>query len=732
MFTKEIIKSKESIYNLIEEKNLFSTFEEIRSLLDLRIYPKINQKLEDVKSTYSYMGQYMLQGVEDPQREKLYNDILNSLYEITDLIIDELMTRDDTSYIYDKRRYYQSIGGANIEEKSSILKKHYDEYNLIKDSASDRDIINCLKNIEGVQDEIFAIVATNFTTTEEEDNAIKLLLDDDKFGYITTSLVISALTLSSIYFYSEKKLLLLLDTYAISDNEQIKQRALCGALIIMYIYRNRIKLSKRIESRINLFSDNYSFCNDVRQQFFQFIRSLETEKISNFFSQELIPELLKLSPEISKKISLDEVSEEYLNSLYDKNPNWEKILEDKGLTKKIEEINEMQIDGSDIMLTAFSSLKSFPFFDNITSWIKPFSINTSDIYSAFHREGFEYGETFEKSDFLCNSDKYSFALTYAQMPKDNVATPLSSPEKYIADRYKEDITQLREYTKSISTLYIQDLYRLFKLSKFNLPNIFERHIDLFEVDVLKPIFNDEETLRLIGEFYIKKEYYSYAEKYFKALISLNFCDAELYQKLGFCKQLQKDYEGAIEEYIKADNISEDLWTIHRLAVCYKAIGNLNKAIECYNDALRIKPDSLALEHQLGNCLLDNKKYDQALKLFYKVDFLTDGSIKTWRPIAWCSLMLGKMEDAVKYYKKTVSELPIFKDYINLGHAHLALGNIKEAYSLYLKASEMNPNSISYFQSYFSSDSEFLIGYGVPENNIAIIKDIIIRNMNKKN
>lgn len=730
MFTKEINQTKESLYKLIEEKNLISTFEEIDTLLELGISPYISQRLESIKTTYSYMGQYMLQGVEDPQREKLYNDILNSLYEITDLVIDELMIREDNSYIYDKRRYYQSIGGVNIDEKLCVLKRYIDKYNLIKESASNEQIINYLKKIEAIQDEIFAIIATLFTTTEEEERVIKQLLYDDEFGQTTSSLVISALTLSSIYFYSEKKLLLLLDTYAISNNEQIKQRALCGALIIMYIYSKRVKLSKTIEDRVNLFSDEYNFCKDVRQQFFQFIRSLETEKISKIFTQELIPELLKLSPNLSKNISLDDISEENLNSLYEKNPNWEKILDDKGLTKKFEEINEMQIEGSDVMLTTFASLKSYPFFNNITSWLRPFTINTSVIYSAFHNDGFEYGDMFEKSDFLCNSDKYSFALTFAQMPKGKEGVALNSPEQFIADTYKEDITQIRDISKSISTLYIQDLYRLFNLSKFKLPNIFEHHIDLFEVEVLKPIFNDEETLRLIGEFYIKKEYYSFAEKYFKALISHNFCDAELYQKLGYCKQLQKDYEGAIEEYIKADNISEDLWTINQLALCYRAIGNYNKAIECYNDALRIKPDSLRLELQLGNCLLNEEKYDLALKHLYKVDFLTDGSIKTWRPIAWCSLMLGKIEDAVSYYNKTISETPIFKDYINLGHAYLVKGNIKEAYNNYIKGAEINPKSITYFKSAFSSDSAFLIGLGVPESTIAIIKDIVISNIRK--
>ena len=271
---------------------------------------------------------------------------------------------------------------------------------------------------------------------------------------------------------------------------------------------------------------------------------------------------------------------------------------------------------------------------------------------------------------------------------------------------------------------------MFNLSKFKLPNIFEHHIDLFEVDALKPIFNDEETLRLIGEFYIKKEYYSFAEKYFKVLITRNFCDAELYQKLGYCKQLQKDYEGAIEEYIKADNISEDLWTIHHLALCYRAIGNLKKAIECYNDALRIKPDSLTLELQLGNCLLNEEKYDLALKHYYKVDFLTDGSIKTWRPIALCSLMLGKIDDAILYFNKVISENPSFKDYINLGHCYLVTGNIKEAYANYKRGIELNRKNIEYFKSSFSTDGAFLIDLGVPENNISIIKDIVISNFKK--
>ena len=90
-------------------------------------------------------------------------------------------------------------------------------------------------------------------------------------------------------------------------------------------------------------------------------------------------------------------------------------------------------------------------------------------------------------------------------------------------------------------------------------------------------------------------------------------------------------------------------------------------------------------------------------------------------------MLGKIEDAVEYYNKTIDEAPIFKDYINLGHSYLVKGNIKEAYANYIKGVELNKKGIEYFKSSFSTESAFLTGLGVPENNIAIIKDIVISN-----
>lgn len=730
MLIKEIESAKNKIYRSIEEKRIFDVFNQIEELLSLGSSPNLVPKLKNLRTTYEYMTQYMLQGVLDPQRDKLYSDLIKSLYEITDIMIDDFMINEASDYLYDKRRYYRLKGETSLFKNVELLKQEQEKYQLLKEAkVEDTQLITSLKNIENIQEEIFGIVASSFTLTNEDYQLINRLLNEDEFGYITTSLVISALTLSTLNFYSEKKIITLLDRYTLSSNEEVKQRALCGALILMYMHRNQVNMSDNIEKRVNLFSEDYRFCQDVRHQFLQFIRSMETEKISDIFTKEIIPEIIKLTPEIKNKILLEDISDENIVEMFDKNPEWEKKLEDSGITKRIKELNEMQVEGSDVLLSTFSSLKSYPFFNKISNWLRPYTNENSEIYSNIKKEG-KYGEMFEKSMFMCNSDRYSFALTLSQISHQRNMFNNIPDDIDINEMFRDNVDIKGGVAKNISTLYIQDLYRLFKLSKFKLTNIFDYHINLFEVDVLKPIFDEEETLRLIGEFYLKKEYFLFAQPYFKTLITRNVTDAVLYQKLGYCKQMLKDYEGAIVEYKKADNISEDFWTIHHLALCHRAIGKISKAIEYYKEALAMRPNSMTLELQIGHCYLANEKYEDALKHYYKVDFITEGSLKTWRPIAWCSLMLGKLEQAQTYYDKILSNKPKSNDYLNIGHMYLVKNNIKEAYKYYKKSIELNNMNISCFYKTFTEYYHTLIKLGVSENNALILRDIIIQEFAK--
>ena len=349
-------------------------------------------------------------------------------------------------------------------------------------------------------------------------------------------------------------------------------------MLLLYIYRARVDMSEKIKRRIDLFSDDENFKNDVLQQFFQFIRTSDAEKKSNSLTREIVPDFFNFPPEIQKEINSDNILKRNITSTFKKNPYWEKMLRNSGVDKKIKELYESQYDVADAMVPLFSTLKRYPFFNKITNWLRPFNEECSDIYPLVNKYNL-FTQINQLLSFLSNSDKYSMALTLlSNIEQNNLKFDKESLNSDITEILSCDDDIFESKSKTISALYIQDLYRLFNFSKFKLTNIFDLHIDLSEVVVLKPVFDNDDSLRLLGEFYLENRYYIIAQKYFMQLIKRNVFDFVLYQKLGFCKQKIEDYEGAIEEYVKSDQISEDYWTYCSLAQCYREMGNISKQL----------------------------------------------------------------------------------------------------------------------------------------------------------
>ncbi len=717
-------RERGKIYESLSEGLVYKAIKQIEYLFEEAIEapPLLVEKMNEVKSIYSKMTQYIAS--EDPQRGDIYNKLIITLYEVADETIDIFILNNlVSSYMYDKRRYYNSIGGTDINKEIDLLKEG------LKNSITTEG----LKTIENHQNEIFNIIATSFAVKTKDKDAIYALLNTEEFGVVTSSLVVSALTISSIYYYSEDKLLLLLDAYSKSNNEEVKQRALCGALIVMYIHSKKVNLSKGLKLKVETLSAENNFCDDVRFIFLQFIRSIGIEEVSRTYTQKITELATELNEELLSTIKGKDIEDlKDLESLLEQNPKWLKNLEDSEFEKKLRVVNNLQLEGSDLLISAFSRMKEFPFFKSIQNWLRPYTNEYSEIYEGI-KENSKLGDILEKTFFLCNSDRYSLLFSSnLNNLQDLMLTGLPS-ELNMSDMFEGSIEPSRAEAKLRARLYIQDLYRLFTLSKFNLPKIFSSHINLYEVDALKPIFQDGETLRNIAEFYLSKGHYAYAKTYFKLLSDNNPTDYLLYQKIGYCNQMLKDYKGAIKEYEKADIITRDVWTITSIALCYRLTGDTAKAIEYYKEAQKLEPDNVSFEMQIGYALLMSNKYKEALDLFYKVDFVTDGTPKTWRAIGWCSLLLGKFDDAQQYYEKVLSETPTSNDYINMGHIYLIKNDINKAQTYYAKSIEMSSGNTVNFEDSISKDKDILLNFGVSDIKISILRDIVINNVaSKKN
>ncbi len=154
--------------------------------------------------------------------------------------------------------------------------------------------------------------------------------------------------------------------------------------------------------------------------------------------------------------------------------------------------------------------------------------------------------------------------------------------------------------------------------------------------------------------------------------------------------MEGDLKGALEAYLHADLLnSESKSVIRRIAGCYRSLKQPEEALKYYRRYEALNPDNLSVQISIGHCHLELKDYNEALKCFFKVDYLDSKSHKAWRPIAWCSFLTGKYDQARNYYKKILDNQPNAQDLLNTGVPEMSIAEyIKGALSL-LPASGTN-------------------------------------------
>lgn len=737
MTVSEIIQKQKEIYTLLAERRLKESFERLNLLVTPLQDWQSTDKLNEMETSYRYMIQYMLDGAEDPERKKIYDQLVISSYRLTDRVTDLLLEKESTSFYYSHRRYlanHPEYTLAHDFEKCDNDINNLSLASLLDETETDNTKLAEMKRaVEKDGENLFINIWTNYPAIESDYMSLKDALTPNRYPENITALIVSALTLNLMHRFNEQKLLILLDGYN-HNSEEVQLRALCGALIILYLYKERLALSEKLKNRIDALKEDSRFNTDVRNIFLQFIKSRETEKISRKLKEELLPQMMKISPSLYKKIKQEDLMND-MTSL-DKNPEWQEMLEKSGIEKKMKELNDLQMEGADVFMSTFAQLKNFPFFNEIGNWFLPFTPDHSALRNVFGNNSM--GDNFKKiidiSGFLCNSDKYSFCLTLTQVPENQrqmMMSQFGAEGMDLKDSESEELYKAGKTRENISNRYIQDLYRFFKL--YNRRGEFEdpfiTHLNLLHVPLLESVFSDDNSLRLIGEYYFKREYYDDALELFEKLSERYHSDSDIYQKIGYCYQMTDHYAEALEAYLKAEIINPNsFWTIRRIATCYRNLKKPEMALDYYHRAEKIKPDNLSVEMNIGHCYLEQKDYEAALRHYFKVDYLDPKGHKAWRPIAWCSFLTGKSEQALRYYEKILEDKPTPQDYLNAGHAEFSLGHIRKAIEYYRQSIIAGGGDTHRFMASFKQDMNDLLHAGIPANDIPILLDQLMYSM----
>ncbi len=728
MTPQEIVIARDNIYLLLSQRKLKEAFRALHALLLPLNEWSYNEELEQLETSYRYMIQYMLDGFQDPERKNIYNALVLSSYSLTDTVVEAWLSRHSSHLYYSKQRAISARADYSLACALDKLDDSISQLSLSQllgeQEISTDNTLAIRRKCERELSDIFVAIWTLPLTTNEAYEALTSALEPQRYNEQVLCNLVAAVTLHQLQYYNEQLLHWLLDAYTLHPSQEVKQRAICGALLTIYTYQVRVSLSKTLLARVDTLKDEAAFRTDARHLFLQFIKTRETEKIARKLTEELLPEMMKLDPTIHKKIREEDAS-------LDKNPEWMEVLGNSPLADKLRELTELQMEGADVFMTTFSQLKRYTFFDNIANWFLLFSPTHSTLASLFdgtpQEENFK--RTLDNSVFLCNSDKYSFVMSILQMPKEQ-RTLMMSQFDMEAEGMKESLEE-GEYTplaatpEHISNQYIQDLYRFFRLfaRKDEFVDPFAQSLNLYEVEPLKAIFDEPESLLLIGEYYFRKEYYSEALQFYRQLALKNSGSSELYQKLGYCYQMLGNHEMAVENLLRADIITpNNLWTLRHVATCYRHLKMVEKALIYYSRAEKVDPENLSIQLSIGHCYLELNEYEDALKHYFKVEYLSTNPRKAWRPIAWCSFLLGNLEKAQSYYSKLLDDRPTATDYLNAAHVAFASSDIRQAIEYYRASIVALEGGSQQFMESFEQDTPDLIRAGVSASDIPILLD----------
>ncbi|MDR2929091.1 MAG: tetratricopeptide repeat protein [Cytophagaceae bacterium] len=729
---KDIIRRLHLTYQYLNDKRLKNALDLIADAVKDTHRSDLIDTHYNIEMTYKSLLRFTVEGFTDSGRQEIYNQLISDIFIFADNVYDELLTRFGEGYFYELiRKVIHS--GVSFETVADSYFEQLTTLNLLEESGS--DVSPVYPEISCTSYTVFEHILTQQIIGQSETETLTRLFGANEVPWTQQAVFTTAITIQLLHRFNIKGIDFLYSLAEHHPNMQIKQRALVGLLLALYKYDSRLRYYPEIVERLKTIRENQPLLNIVKTVIIQFLRTYDTENIVRRLTDEIIPEVAKIHPNLRNRLDLDNILGD--NFKEGKNPDWEKIFSDSPeLMSKLEEFTKLQMEGADTFMSTFRLLKNFTFFNNVAHWFLPFFYPNPIVDDILKNENetFRNQTTLERladSPIMCNSDKYSFILSIPKMPagqKEIMGQMFLAEIDAIRDLDENDkLIDTNMQTLSISNRYIQDLYRFYKLNPHRNSFIdpFSWTFDFYNKWFINELFPNDDLLNRLGEYLFEKDRYKEASEVFEILSKRtdNNLSMQLLQKHAYCLQQLQNCEEALQLYLKADLYKHgQVWNLKKIALCYRYLKNPEKAVEYYKEAERTQPDNLHTQVSIGHCLLEMKDYAEALKYYFKVEYLDPKNKKVWRPITWCSLALGKLEQAEKYAMKNIDAAPAQSDFLNMGHIKWCMGNRLEALEWYQKCVKFEGNTITDFLDSFENDRQLLLDHNVNSADIPIMID----------
>ena len=696
-----------------------------RRLTEVPVAGALN-RVSQAESTYRYMLDYFSRGLADPGREAMLAAMRNDLIGIAQLIDKDTAATDSPELYFSTLRMCR-LRPASL--KTSVEKVV--ELKLMADLAlASGQYPDALMNqIDGEEEKIFNILWTADAINMDDYSIVIEAASNGSLPFTTSALAVASVGLSLMRYYSSDAFLMLIALSG-ADDPRLAARALSTLILSLSRWPQEVADDQRLTEALESLTDIGGMPERIRNVVKTIIRTRDTDRVSRKMQREVIPGLMQFGPDIIQRLKKD--SEESSFSDLEANPEWEELLRDSGLEEKLRELTEMQSDGADVMMVAFSNLKGFPFFRQVRNWFLPFTVQHPMLRPLQTIDDDGVSSMLEMSGLMCDSDKYSFAFSMASMPAAQRSMMLSQMHAQ-TEQMKEQMRDLKalkgdtRYEDEV-TRYFRDLYRFHKLfpKRAEFYDPFAVALDFPAIPVVSEVMESADEVAPVAEFYFKRGYHAEALPLLQTVARSSSASPHVWEKIGFC--LEKTPNGnqeAIEAYMKAQLFNPDSrWITRRLGICYRREADYRNAIE-YLEMSRPADGAFdrSLSLLIADTLMEAGKWEEALRELYRVDYETPDDPEVIRRMMKCAFRMKDLAKAESLIRMIPGISLSEDDYRIMGHIAFLRKNMAEAARLYRLTVRPNDEK-RLWKSQILSDLDILRSLGASRSDLLLFLESI--------
>lgn len=604
-------------------------------------------------------------------RAKYISSAISGLDQLLEDI--EMDIRSDQGVFKDLKKQGEAIDIKEVKptlekfvSREAMLFLNHDLSKEEQDQASAR----LYQEWEEYREKIFGRFVSSGYWNDEERAVVKDTILSPTVDSLTSQLLVSAITLSAATVFDMGKFTLLYDIYRLTDDDEVKVRALLGWLLVSTncgcyeqqpdfhsfaeqltedckndpdLLADIIKAQKMLA--VTVFSEQKSidYTNDIMSSLSKrFLGDLKNKVADLLDADEDMRNLFEIdedeetseeeSPIRSVDINTDEDGVDNLN-----------VGVDSPLS-----MDEMMDKGIDILLPQFKMLRDqTDFFTHLYNWFMPFYLKNPHVTEAlgFVDEKRKFCKAFCSTARSCPADAYSLANLIISHPNEipeNIVDCYDDPEdegdgsepadeEEIVNEFFKEPGEHR--AKRIRINYIRNLLRFSKFYKgkdelFTILDELDDDKPAYAV-LAGPLFQDEffDKYRMaIARYSFRREFPDMVEVMLEGVP----CDTlEMHFMKGWvCMQKEDDHSlrMAVSHFKEMLKMLPDMKQVYlQLGICYRNLIQVDEYLENFDKLMEFK-DSFS-EEELFELKLDklkfivmNNRFEEAMPLAYELDY----------------------------------------------------------------------------------------------------------------